>query len=274
MNASQKSEQVIDKIETMILLALDANKDSSDYFQPSNERGKNGKNLKLETCDTGILLGFETMRPKSAFTFDLCSDRVLTWGHEWLKDHPSETLGDECEVICIDRGSLKWLGARRLAKAPRRVVTLGKPSCWYEMHYRKVLSNGAQLYQKRAIPVGVKGNVLPAKIQGNWICGDEDASSFIIMSSIIEDARRANTMLASVKYMTEIKFPVPLDAYKEVFSIRDAPMVNGRRKAIIHWVSKHLRASTRGKLHDVNKHTRGVKDIVIDGIRINIEPND
>lgn len=258
----------------MILLALDANKDSTDYFQPSEERGKNKSGSTLEVCDAGKLLQFDNMYPESSFTFDLSGDRVFTWSSEWLKDHPADTLGDKCEVICLDGNSLKWLGARRLVKAPRKIIPLGKPACWYEMHFRKVLPNGAQLYHKRVIPVDGKGNVLSAKMYGNWICSGKDADSFIIMASMVEDARRANTMLASVKDATEIKFPVAIDAYKEVFSIRDAPMVNGRRKAIIHWVSKHLRASTRGKSHDVNKHTRGVKDIVIDGIRINIEPND
>lgn len=275
MNTNAPSVDVADKIETLILLALDANKNEHDDFELSNERGKNTSTEKLSSVDAGALLHFDGMRPNSAFTFDLADrDRLFTSSPEYLKGHVSDVLGDECEVIMMCEERLKWIGVRKFTKAPRNIVALGKPSHWYELHYRVVCENGAQSYQKRAIPINEKGVVLPAKLKGHWMCQAGEADSFVIMASIVEDARRASTMLASVKDATEIKFPVALDAYKEVFSIRDAPMANGRRKAIIHWVSKHLRASTRGGLHDVRKHTRGVKDIVIDGLRINIEPND
>ena len=95
-----------------------------------------------------------------------------------------------------------------------------------------------------------------------------------VAASMIEDSHRSNTMLAAVKDATEIKFPVPLDDYKDVFADRDGPMNGARRKAIVHWVARHLRNSIRGKEHSVKRHTRGVQEFTIDGLRIRLTPND
>ena len=66
--------------------------------------------------------------------------------------------------------------------------------------------------------------------------------------------------------------PVPIDDYKAIFLDRDAPFLNGKKRAIIHWVSDHLRRYRSGKISKIGKHTRGVDDIVIDGLSINIKP--
>lgn len=118
------------------------------------------------------------------------------------------------------------------------------------------------------------GTPLPATAHGISICNPKfDGSALIMTASIIEDAYRANTMLATVKDDTEIKFPVPLDDYKNVFADRDGPMTGARRKAIIHWVATHLRHSTRGLEYEVKRHTRGVQEFTIDGLRIRLTPN-
>jgi hypothetical protein len=142
------------------------------------------------------------------------------------------------------------------------------------MHTRFVDSRGNGDYYKRLIPIDKTGRPLFAKIQGHSVCApNKEGEMLIICSSVIEDAHRANAMLAAVKDATEIKFPVPLDEYKELFSDREGPYNGARKKAIVHWVAKHLRSSTRGKSHAVKQHTRGVQEFKIDGLRVRLSPN-
>ena len=81
-------------------------------------------------------------------------------------------------------------------------------------------------------------------------------------------------MLASVKEEREIKFPIPIADYKEVFLDRNGPFLgSGKKKAIIHWVSSHLRKRKNDDNVLVRKHIRGVQSFLIDGISIVISPS-
>ena len=92
--------------------------------------------------------------------------------------------------------------------------------------------------------------------------------------SLIEDAQRTGIMLASVKEEREIKFPIPIADYKEVFLDRNGPFLgSGKKKAIIHWVSSHLRKRKNDDNVLVRKHIRGVQSFLIDGISIVISPS-
>ena len=142
------------------------------------------------------------------------------------------------------------------------------------MHTRFVTGNGVGEYIKRVVPIDKNGKTLLAQAQGHNVCApNKEGEMLIICASVIEDAHRANTMLAAVKDATEIKFPVPLDDYKYVFANRDGPMNGTRRKSIIHWVARHLRHSTLGNEFAVKKHTRGVQEFAIDRLRIRLTPN-
>lgn len=274
MNAAKNP---IDDIETMILLALDANHENNGTFSGGASRGRNVGGDKFELRDQGELLRIDSMKPRSAFTFDISGDddRLFSTSPDYLMAHPAEIIGEQAESILLHDGWLKWTGLRRLSKPPRGVVALGKVTHWYENHFRHIHTTGRGAYFKRVVPLDRNGRPLPAKINGHWICAPEsDGVSLILTASIIEDAHRSGSMLATVSDATEIRFPVALDAYKELFALRDAPMVGNRRKAILHWVCRHIRASNRGKLHAVKQHTRGVDEFVIDGLRVRLEPND
>lgn len=265
-------EDVTDKLETMILMALDANHGQT---VPGTLRREKSTGRVQELHDQGELLALDEMRPASAYTFDMADEeRIFATTTDYLVTHPADVLGDEAEVVMLDGDMLKWRGYRRLRRAPKGVACLGRATHWYEMHMRFVTGNGAGEYYKRVVPIDRNGKPLLAQVQGHNVCApNEEGQMLVLCASVIEDAHRANTMLAAVKDATEIKFPVPLDDYKDVFAERDGPMNGARRKAIVHWVARHLRSSTRGKEFAVKKHTRGVQEFTIDGLRIRLTPN-
>ena len=265
-------EQVTDKLETMILMALDAN---HGHTIPGTLRRDKATGAVEELRDQGELLRIGEMRPGSAYTFDMSdTDRIFATTKDYLVTHPADVLGDEAETVMLNGDVLKWHGFRRLKNPPRGVACLGKATHWYEMHVRLVAPNGAGEYYKRVVPISRSGSPLLATVQGHNVCAPRiEGVTLVLAASVIEDAHRAGTMLAEVKDATEIKFPVPLDDYKDVFADREGPMNGARRKAIVHWVAKHLRHSGRGKEYEVKRHTRGVQEFTIDGLRIRLTPN-
>jgi hypothetical protein len=182
--------------------------------------------------------------------------------------------GAEVVVFNDDGSRFQWSGFRKRKRLPKRVISTGTPDAIYEYHYRCVGADIRPHYQKRLILFDAKGRQMIAWIQGHIVSPDRQASPWpILMASIIEDANRTGTVLASVTDSLEIKFPIPLDAYKELFIVRDAPLTPaGRKKAILHWVSKHLR-NTPSKTVAVAGHTRGVDVFDIGGFRISLKHN-
>lgn len=268
----RQQEKITDDLETMIIMALDAN---HKYKSCGISRvADDGSTWDLH--DQGEILTFDAMKPQSAFTFDMQgNDRIFAGSKEYLLDHPAEVIGDSLEVMMLlPDGRLKWQGFRLLPKKPKRVACLGKASHWYELHHRLIYPNGQGQYVKRVVPINKNGDALLAKIDGHFVCVPNiEGQHLYIAASMLEDARRTNAMLAEVKGDTGIKFPVPLDDYQSIFSSREGPMIGDRRKAIIHWVAKHLRRSSKGNTHEVKRHVRGVDEINIDGLRIKITPN-
>lgn len=266
-----EDDSPLSEIETMIIMSLDANNTISN--SAGSLRDNNGGVFVIS--DQGDLLGFDNMLPKSAITYDISDDRLFTTHPDYLLAHQSEILGDEAEVVMFAGGIMKWRGFRRLKKAPKGVATIGKVSHWYEMHQRFTGMNGFTQYFKRAIPISASGKILPASIQGQWVCGPKDEGIVLnLCCSVIEDSQRSGVMVASVKESTEIKFPVPIADYKDVFIGRDGPLLqSGRRKAIIHWVASHLRSRQKGNTTEVKRHIRGVQSFVIDGLSVVIEPS-
>lgn len=271
MAASQAKEPVFDDIETMIIMSLYAD-NLTDHLQ-NRISDKNGGVYELH--DQGCFLGFEKMLPKSSFTFDVSADRLYSTSHEYLVSHQSEILGDEAEVAMLSSGILKWRGFRRISKSPKGVCSVGKASHWYEMHQRFTSLNGDTQYYKRVVPISKSGKILPAFVNGHIVCGPSAEGGVLnACCSLIEDAHRTGVMLASVKEEKEIKFPVPIDDYKEVFSGRGGPLLeSGKKKAIIHWVASHLRMKKNDDPVIVRKHIRGVQSFVIDGISVVISPS-
>lgn len=272
MEIETKNNKVTDELETMLIMAMNANHIQSNGIKTQIRDRVDGSRMVIE--DQGNYIGIDSMFPKSSFTLDISDeDRLYSSSHEGLINHPSDILGDEAEVIMLLNDRIKWFGFRKLKKSPKNVTYLGKPSHWYEAHLRIVSSGLDGSYIKRAVPIDSNGNVLPALYQKATICGARERDSIILSCSIIEDSMRSNAMLASVKEQTEIKFPVPLDDYQEIFLSRDGPKIGNKKRPIIHWVARHLRNTSRGNEHKVKKHTRGLQEFLIDGLSIKITPN-
>lgn len=271
MTTDQAKESTLGDIETMIIMSLYADNLTSHHQNRISD--KNGG--VYEMTDQGCLLGFDKMLPRSSFTFDLSQDRIYSKSHEYLVCHQSEILGDEAEVTMLSNGILKWRGFRRMSKPPKGVVPVGKASHWYEMHQRFTSLKGDTQYYKRAVPIAKTGKILPAFINGHIVCGPNDEGEMLnLCCSLIEDAQRTGIMLASVKEAKEIKFPVPISDYKEVFLDRNGPFLgSGKKRAIIHWVSSHLRKIKDDDPVLVRKHIRGVQSFLIDGISVVISPS-
>jgi len=269
-------EPVVSEIEDMVLMLLEA-KNTRELARERVIIPKNKDGYVLFGGDQGRLLHIEDMYPESAFITQIGgeNDRLFSADFRDLIAHPCDILGERAETALIDNetGTVKWTGFKRMKKPPKGVVCVGKADAWYEMHYREFSETGRSAYQKRLAIFAKDGRPLPAKKQSHWVSYDDDAYSGILHASFIEDAMRAETMLATVSDATELKFPVPLETYKDLFIIRDAPLTtSGRRKAILHWVGGHLRNSTNGK-SKVKTHTRGVDVFDIGGIKVTLTPN-
>jgi hypothetical protein len=271
MIANQAKEPTLDDIETMIIMSLYA--DNLTSHHQNRIFDKNGGVYELN--DQGCFLGFDKMIPESSFTFDMSPDRIYSTSKEYLVGHQSEILGDTAEVTMLSNGILKWRGFRKMSKPPKGVCSIGKVSHWYEMHQRFTSMKGDTQYYKRAVPISKSGKILPAFVNGHIVCGPlMEGAVLNVCCSLIEDAQRTGIMLASVKEEREIKFPIPIADYKEVFLDRNGPFLgSGKKKAIIHWVSSHLRKRKNDDHVLVSKHIRGVQSFLIDGISIVISPS-
>ena len=96
------------QLETLILMALDANHEQSGLEKTLQLSGQ-----LIDIIDQGILLKFDDMRPESAYTFDASDDeRIYARGSEYLMEHPAEVLGDFTEVLMLNDEILKWYGFR------------------------------------------------------------------------------------------------------------------------------------------------------------------
>lgn len=269
------TNDVTDKLETMLLMLMDgkhgAIKCNDGTHTEMNKRGI-GEMIDYDITER---VRCDEMCPNSTFTADLTESRLLAITPDYLMAHPADIIGDEMEAALFCGDIIKWQGYRKLKTPPRRVAALGRVAAWYESHYRVILPDGSGTYQKRFVPISRSGHAVIAKMDGLIMCNPAEATlNMCGACSIAEDSARSNAMLASIADHVEVKFPVPLDAYKEVFALRDAPMTpSGRRKAIVHWVASHLRRSTKGNDHKVERHTRGVDDFTIDGMRVRLTPN-
>lgn len=269
----------ISTCEDMLLLSMCCDKEYSNNVELQDGFFDKKRDVTMCEVDVGSLLHFPAMHPKSMYAFALTedSDRLFSTCKDYLAAHPVDILKDSAEVACVYDGTMKWVGLRRLKSVPKGLYALTGAVSWYEYHFRMFFFSGKQSYFKRIVAFNRDGSVSPVKSRhSNVYIGNpkQEGEFSYLVASIIEDSHRAGTMLASVQDNTELRFAVPLDDYQKMFLDRDGPMKNCRKKAIIHWVSKHLRKNKSGESKSVCRHVRGVGDITIDGLRISITPND
>lgn len=272
-DTKMEDSDCLDKLETLLVFALCSDHKKSIETKTSLRDSRTGMSLSI--CDQGELLRLDHMSPESFYTIDVSDrERIFTCDKNQLLSHPADILQEKSEVMMLSDGLMKWTGFRKINKLPRGVCFPWRPHVFYEYHFRAMLESGAGEYSKRIVAFDKKGNVVPAMIQGHGVGSPNiEGISSIVAASIIEDAHRSNAMLASVKDSAEVKFPVPLDDYKEIFSDRDGPFNGSRKKSIIHWVAKHIRKSKSGNYGEVKKHVRGVDKFTMCGMEVSIKAN-
>lgn len=274
--------EVADKIESAIAYLLMGTHGADGFTSEKTTidglgEKKGGRSGGYLTLDISNIFHVDDVSPASPYVVGVApdsDDRLFSPRFDDLVTHPIATLGDEAEAAFVlgDDGKVLWTCFRR-TKAPKRAAVLGKVAAWYEMHFRSIYESGAGSYQKRVLPLGGDGRVLPYRIGEHMISDTKTASTVVLTCSLIEDCRRAKAFTASVRDGVELKFPVGDSAYKEAFALREAPLApSGRRKAILHWVSKHVRHA-KNTSTVVDRHTRGVAEIVVGGLTVRLTPN-
>lgn len=264
----------LDQLETMLLMALE----SAPVERGETEVARIG-GASLFKSDAGVLLPFPLRTPKSAYTFELDSeDRLYTYDPTQLLRHPCEIIGEGVEFMAFNGAeTLTWGGVYPMRVRPRRVAAIGKPAYWFEYHYRRgTVANGWYQSAKRVCALTKSGAPVPVKImQSAEPPSTVDAVSTLLACSILEDAHRANAILATVSSGVEIKFPVEYAAALDLFKLRDEPRntPTRRRNPLVHWCAKHMRARPGGGESEVRRHLRGITELSIDGITVSLSPN-
>jgi hypothetical protein len=262
-----KMNDIADSLETMIVMLLEA-------------KHKNYRNYETDesnvsfSMDCSKLMPFDDLSPSKTYaTFFNKNERRYSDDKKYLLNHPFDILQQKSEIALLDKTSLKWFAFEKITKIPKRMFVFGKYDFLYSVHQKDVLLSGKSCYAKRVVAFDKFGNFLPVRFNNHIVSTPTEGKTTILCCSLIEDAHRSNAMLAKVSDATEILFPVPLDDYKEVFSKRDLQPTEMRRKAILHWVAKHIRKSVNKKNHEVKKHTRGIDEFTVDGLKVKISAN-
>lgn len=220
---------------------------------------------------------FAPMRPSAPYTAQLSGDRIFSTSPACLLETVQDLLGGRCETALLGDDYVKWIGLRKLHKAPRGCwASVARPT-WYEYHYMLIRSDGTATYDRDVIALKADGNPARVMFQGFGTRGghvdETSAICAITAASLIEDAHRPGALLATVSDVTSVLVPVPNGEHKELFALRDAPLTKaGKRKAILHWVTRHTRATKQERV-TVSEHWRGTRTLDIDGLRVSLAPN-
>ena len=216
-------------------------------------------------------------RPRAAYAqcSELTGQRLVTTTHELLLAHPADVIGTGCEVMTLYGDHCRWVRLEPVDRLPRGLAVAGRAHYWSAMHLRDMTMNGMQSYYSTLVPFSKSGQPLAAKWGDAWVSKPANIGRLAIATcSMVEDSRRPNVMLASVRDGVELIFPVAEDAYLEAFALRDAPVTpQGRRRALLHWVAKHMRITRRGYTK-VRRHMRGVTEFEIGGYWVKLWTSD
>lgn len=265
-----KKHEAIETAENLLAHLICADNDDAYNNITGNKRG-----VEMEEIDAGMVLKFDVMRPKLAHTIDMVDgDRLFTTDPNLLITSVPDILGLESEVALMKDGYCLWMGMRRLKRVPRNIWVSGKVGAIYEVHWRQIFPDGRSYYYLRCAAVSPTGLPLNCVIQGTRNPNSKDRVTLVMCASIIEDTARTGCFTASIQDAAGVVFPVPYGSQVELFRLRDGPNTpSGRRKAILHWVAKHMRSTTKGQT-EVREHMRGVHQFNIDGLRVRLAAND
>lgn len=270
---------LIDATETLLAHLVCADGDGLAFSVKGIGRGG-----LYEEVDAGVKLCIDPMFPKSSHTVQHLSEnnvgdeddeRLYTTDPNLLLHPIQDLIGSRAEIALICGDRIKWTGYRKINKPPRGVWVASRGATLYEMHYREVFKSGESTYFKRICAVSKDGKPVVCLITGSsGSRSNSEGSQLALAASVIEDASRPGVFTASIKESAEIILPVPIGEHKELFALRDAPLSeSGRRKAILHWVSKHVRHREKSKPTEVGAHLRGVRQFTAGGMTVTLRPN-
>lgn len=259
--------EILDSVVTMIASLLCA--DSSDHSAMLGRRVK--KERLVETFDAGAILRFAPLAPRHAFLADLGQSREFALNAKLLLHSPQDLLGNQAEIALVAPDCVKWSAFKKLSKRPRNVFVCATGADLYEYHLRFIYQDGRNTYWKRVAAISKDGEPVRTIIEGTRDQGGmPDGMYLILAASMIEDAMRPRVFQATVTDHVSVTFPVPDGDHLDLFRLRDGPYSGNRRKALLHWVAKHVRRTSSDE-HAVKAHLRGIHDFEIDGLKVKLE---
>lgn len=222
--------------------------------------------------DAGARLQFSPLSPTTAYISELNGDRLIAVDAGLLLHTPQDIIGRHSEIAVVGDGVVKWAAFRKLQKRPKHVWIASPGADLYEYHSRFIRADGTADYAKRVVALSKSGKMVSAIIEGTKDvgAGSIDYEAIVMAASIIEDAHRPGTFLATVRDTVGVKLPIPQGEHLDVFKLRDGPKVGDRRRPLLHWVAKHVR-KVQKKEYQVKEHLRGVHEFDIDGMSVKLE---
>lgn len=270
-----------DAIEDAILWAMEFRRTGSEMHSQRVVKKKN-RSEQIQ-MSFGHFCGKTIMKPKKVYVFDRASngDRIFAPSLEGVIVNPVFAIGDRLETLVIkDCGTLSWMGYKPMP-APRGIAAVTNEKVyWFSCHYRTIGKDGKETYLKDPVPITESGKVPLIRAMG-WKGFDaketqaEQETQLALCLSMLEDATRTGSYLATVKESVEIMFPVGEDAYKDFFILRDGHKntPTGRKNPIIHFCKKHIRRTNNKNSIQVEKHARGATEVVVGPMTLQIKPN-
>jgi hypothetical protein len=270
-----------DFIVDQLAFLLGANEMANDLVvtQWHEAGGKQcGKEMQRVALDTA--LGLRPVGIRDVVCTDLFDrGRIFSCDPSYLVNHPRKTLGAGVSTAILDEASgvFKVMSYKRLGAQPDHVWTMTRTPVrdWYRVTYRAIdVMSGLAPTTTSYVGLADNGEEVPYRIRRWNERVEEERGMTVMVCSLIEDAHRVDAVRLIVSEGdVSLCIPVKYGAHLDALALRDAPMTSrGRRKAVLHRVREHLRA-TLSEDAKVRAHTRGVTEVTFDGMRIAIEPN-
>lgn len=269
-----------DPIEDMILIALHS-KTKETRKEKDLDGGISGKWV---ACDFSSYTPKKALFPKDMFTTLIDEDktenyRLFTSDMNQLVCDPIKLLGARSEtmIMSMDGKDIRWTCMVPMP-APRGIVAITNHKVqWYAKHFRLINRDFTEVYERFPIPIA-GGRIPDVKLlgwqQSSKAVMEEQREKVALHLSLIEDAIRPNSVLATVEEHAKLRFAVSNDAYKDFFAMRDGfrNTPTGRRNPILHWCASHLRKSQNGP-STVIGHERGYETMTHGNMTLSLSRN-
>lgn len=198
------------------------------------------------------------------------NERLFTSDLSQLVCEPAKILKGGFECYSLSGITFKWFKVQSTESKYIKPLIAPFAKNIYEIHHRTMSFGGSDEYIKSLSAYHGRKHTSIMHEGHPLLAGDEACD---LMCSIKEDMHRQGVFhvkLTSEETSLGIRMSVDYDAVKELFSHRNSPLTEtGRKKPIIHWVSKHLRRTHKFDTQ-VDRHIRGIEKFTVNGYLIEI----